>query len=136
MNNSKTITSERRFEYLMGISARKIPVLTNWMYECTDDDGLRFCEPSLNQLFVRLLVHRHSRVKKRAEYRCENCFAFKPLQIHHREHRSQGGRHTMDNLFAHCAECHHNTHAASGLLKKLKSFELSASAQERIEGNE
>jgi 5-methylcytosine-specific restriction endonuclease McrA len=88
---------------------------------------------SPGELYVRLLSWRQENIRKRAGYKCENCYQHKPIQVHHKLHRSKGGNHAYLNLVALCQECHGNTHAASGLHKKLKDRALSASAQERLD---
>lgn len=42
----------------------------------------------------------------RAGGRCERCGRERPLELHHKLKRSQGGRHTESNLAAVCAWCH------------------------------
>lgn len=125
--------SPQRFEYLLELSAEKLAFGPEWRWVCTDDDGVAFSESTVQQLFVRVLAHRYVLVKKRAEYKCENCFQHGAIQIHHRVHRSQGGKHTISNLISLCSACHSNSHHMSGMLKKLKYPELTMSAQERVD---
>lgn len=51
-------------------------------------------------------------VLDRDNYQCQSCGTSgeNRLQLHHLEHRSQGGRHVEDNLVTLCAKCHRLIH--------------------------
>ncbi len=50
------------------------------------------------------------RVLGRDQWRCQKCGAVKDLQVHHREHRSQLGDDSLENLVTLCAYCHMEEH--------------------------
>lgn len=50
-------------------------------------------------------------VKDRSHGRCEHCGLPGAVQLHHRKRRSQGGRHTPENLLNVRVECHNLIHA-------------------------
>jgi hypothetical protein len=64
------------------------------------------------QVLVRQVYRLHS-LKTLAQYegRCARCHRVKRLQIHHRQYRSHGGTHRLENLEPVCWDCHHVIHA-------------------------
>jgi uncharacterized protein YjcR len=44
------------------------------------------------------------------EWRCSRCRKTKRLQIHHRQYRSHGGTHRIENLEPVCSDCHRLIH--------------------------
>ena len=64
---------------------------------------------------------------QRAEYRCERCGSYGPLEVHHRTYRSLGCEPESD-LEALCAACHRNEH----LPRNRRKLELERFGQMRL----
>ena len=52
-------------------------------------------------------------------YKCRLCSSINNLHIHHVKYRSEGGKHTSDNLITLCLECHEKVHSNK---KKFQSM--------------
>ncbi len=50
------------------------------------------------------------RVLERDGWRCQLCGSMSGVEVHHIEHRSQGGSDCEDNLIALCSQCHNLVH--------------------------
>ena len=46
----------------------------------------------------------------RAGNKCERCGSTYMLGCHHKQHRSQGGAHSLENIDVLCQECHAQEH--------------------------
>lgn len=69
--------------------------------------------PIILKEFVEWNYKRNSQMVFEAQsYRCANCGEMKPLQAHHRKHRSQGRNDRTENLVGLCSSCHEGKHAA------------------------
>jgi len=51
-------------------------------------------------------------VLRRDAWRCQWCGSLHGLEVHHLEHRSQGGRDLQENLICLCHRCHKSAHSA------------------------
>ncbi|WP_425755100.1 HNH endonuclease [Ihubacter sp. rT4E-8] len=49
-------------------------------------------------------------VLERDNFRCVSCGASDNLQVHHKQHRKNGGKDTLGNLITLCAVCHARQH--------------------------
>ena len=49
-------------------------------------------------------------VLQRDGWRCQACGTRSNLEVHHRQHRSQSGDDSEQNLITLCAPCHQNVH--------------------------
>lgn len=58
----------------------------------------------------KALASVRAEVLARAGSRCERCYAFQVLHLHHMLARSQGGAHDASNLRALCFSCHRLVH--------------------------
>jgi hypothetical protein len=63
------------------------------------------------EALVRELYRRNSlEVLKQHGWRCARCRGARRLQIHHRQYRSHGGTHKVENLEPVCWDCHKLIH--------------------------
>jgi hypothetical protein len=58
-------------------------------------------------------------VAKRSKLLCEGCGSSSPLQLHHRQYKSRGGKDTVSNALALCGSgnhsgCHGRAHTGEG----------------------
>jgi 5-methylcytosine-specific restriction endonuclease McrA len=56
------------------------------------------------------MVRQRERVRQRDGYRCTGCGCLGPLQVHHKQRRSQGGGDELENLVSLCLACHKAAH--------------------------
>ncbi len=49
-------------------------------------------------------------VLNRDDWRCQACGQREQLEVHHLQHRSQGGSDAADNLIVLCGPCHRAAH--------------------------
>lgn len=73
-------------------------------------EGRKDKSTMLRELVQEALEVRKAAVRKRANWRCEECDGIQPLEVHHIIFRSQGRDDRMCNLKALCSECHRRTH--------------------------
>ena len=60
----------------------------------------------------------HSRKSmEQHEWRCARCRSKRRLEIHHREYRSHGGTHRIENLEPVCRDCHKLIHRTERSLR-------------------
>ena len=79
--------------------------------------------PSAKPYRIRLNADAYYRLRRkileRDGWRCQHCGSISGVEVHHTEHRSQGGSDCEENLIALCSECHalaHKTHRSSSRL--------------------
>jgi len=51
-------------------------------------------------------------VQRRDAWRCQRCGSLQGVEVHHLEHRSQGGGDLQQNLICLCHRCHKSAHSA------------------------
>jgi ATP-dependent DNA helicase RecQ len=56
-------------------------------------------------------------VLRRDGWRCQSCGTMSNLDVHHRQHRNQGGHDSEQNLITLCVECHAWIHLTGTLPK-------------------
>jgi 5-methylcytosine-specific restriction endonuclease McrA len=61
-------------------------------------------------------------VKFRDKYKCQQCGREEHLEVHHIQHREDGGSDRPDNLICLCHECHYKHHNKGLVLKKFRNF--------------
>jgi 5-methylcytosine-specific restriction endonuclease McrA len=64
---------------------------------------LRLPKDAYQQLRLRVLT--------RDNWRCQNCGRRQNVEVHHKEHRSQGGHDSAENLITLCSTCHAEEHS-------------------------
>ena len=70
----------------------------------------RYEEVVLEKLVEMLYALNCRLVLKRHGWRCARCHSGTRLQIHHRQYRSHGGTHAVENLEPVCWKCHRLIH--------------------------
>jgi hypothetical protein len=90
-----------------------------WVYIAYDENNKAMAcgegdeEKEALEELVRDNYRRVSReVMIRQGFLCGRCGERKPLQTHHKEHRSKGRLDTEENLIAVCQHCHNSAHGA------------------------
>ena len=61
-------------------------------------------------------------VKFRDKHRCQQCGKEEHLEVHHIQHREDGGSDRPDNLVCLCHECHYKHHNKGLVLKKFRNL--------------
>jgi hypothetical protein len=74
-------------------------------------EGAHFTDELALKVLVREVYRLHAlEVLRQCDGRCARCRKSKRLQIHHRQYRSHGGTHRIENLEPVCWDCHHLIH--------------------------
>ena len=68
-----------------------------------------------------LMLHSHKAMEQH-DWRCARCRSPKRLEIHHREFRSHGGTHRIENLEPVCRDCHKLIHRTERSLRRSDGF--------------
>jgi rRNA maturation endonuclease Nob1 len=108
----------RKAERLTGCEIRRIAgTSAKVRYGAYDGDGEFVAEAThaIEDLALEFLVKKvyqvHSvQALKDNNWRCARCRGATRLQIHHREYRSHGGTHRVENFEPVCAGCHKIIH--------------------------
>ena len=110
--------TKRRAERLTGYEVRRIgnAASGSCFGAFAGEDLLAAAEHQKEGLALTLLVNRiyqiHSRrVLEQHGWKCARCGRTYLLQIHHRQFRSHGGTHRLENLEPVCGYCHRLIHA-------------------------
>lgn len=62
------------------------------------------------------------RALARAGHRCEKCGSASRLEVHHKEHRKDGGGHALRNLIVLCRRCHFSEHKGNAARAEWKEL--------------
>jgi hypothetical protein len=107
----------KRAERLTGYEIRKMAEKTGKVtYGAFQDDELvasgthRIDELALRVLVKEIYKLHAVNVLKQHNWRCARCGGPWRLQIHHRQYRSHGGTHRVENLEPVCSDCHKIIH--------------------------
>ena len=73
---------------------------------------------ALSALVQRVLILNSRKVMEHHDWRCARCRSPKRLEIHHREYRSHGGTHRIENLEPVCRDCHRLIHRTERSLRQ------------------
>ncbi len=69
-------------------------------------------ESAAIRFLVQVVYGMHSRtVLKNHDWRCARCGSGGRLHVHHKQFRSHGGTHQVENLEPVCVDCHRAIHA-------------------------
>ena len=61
-------------------------------------------------------------VRFRDKHRCQQCGREEHIEVHHIQHREDGGSDRPDNLVCLCHECHYKHHSKELVLKKFRNL--------------
>jgi hypothetical protein len=110
--------TRRKAEVLTGYDIRRIPIEKGgFRFAAFDGDRLvaeteHRSERIALIWLVNAIYRMHSRkVLDRHGWRCSHCGSSYMLQVHHRQYRSHGGTHQLENLEPTCGDCHRRIHA-------------------------
>ena len=128
--------TKRRAERLTGYEIRELaPERGSFVMGAFEGDRLVVkAVGRADFLAMRALVQRvymlHSRkAMEQHGWLCARCRFSKRLEIHHREYRSHGGTHRIENLEPVCRDCHKLIHHSERSLRVMVSGGLLGKAQ-------
>ena len=74
---------------------------------------------ALGALVRRVFILHSRKAMEQYDWRCARCRSPKRLEIHHREYRSHGGTHRIENLEPVCRDCHKLIHRTERSLRTI-----------------
>jgi predicted restriction endonuclease len=96
---SKAMNARAREKRLMGFNEEKV----KWLVKQVNSFNLE----STSQFTLDGFTERvREEIRQRDNYTCQICGRVTDLQVHHIIPRSNGGKHTLDNLITLCFPCH------------------------------